>query len=84
LVREAFSDPRYRHLQNFGNFEDLEPEQAGYDRAMTLQALAAVYSIRSAEKTSSALSRATWALVAATGALVLVTVALVVVTVLNA
>lgn len=80
LVQSAFKDPRYRHLNGFANYDDSEPEQVNYDRAMTMQALAAVYTIQSAEKQARAILIATWGLVFTTVGLVAATVVLVVVT----
>lgn len=80
LVQEAFQDPRYRHLQNFGNYDSDEPERVNYDRAMTMQALVAVYTIRSAETQARAMLLATWGLVFATVGLFVATIVLVVVT----
>lgn len=82
-VRAAFGDPRYRHLLNFADHNDLEPEDLNYDRSLTLQASAAIYSIRSAEKQGRTLARATWGLVFATVGLMIATVVLVIVTVQN-
>lgn len=81
LVQEVFADPRYRHLSAMADHNDPEPEQVGYDRVMTLEALAAIYTLRSAEKQGQMIARATWALVGATVGLVLATAVLVVVTV---
>lgn len=77
LVQAAFADPRFLHMRNLGDLEDPEPEQVGYDRVLTLQALVATYTLRSAEKQAKTLARATWALVLATVGLVIATVALI-------
>lgn len=77
LVQAAFSDPRFIHMRNLGDLEDPEPEQLGYDRVLTLQALVATYTLMSAERQAKTLARATWALVAATVGLVIATVALI-------
>lgn len=80
LVREVFDDPRYKHLRVFADYTDPEAEEVGYDRVMTLQALAAIYTLRSTEKQGEVMARATWALVLATVGLVAVTLVLVIVT----
>ncbi len=82
-VAEVFNDPRYKHLSALGDHNDDEPELLGYDRELILQALSAIYNIRSAEKQGKAMARATWGLVFATVGLVIATIVLVVVTVKN-
>ena len=77
LVKAAFKDPRYIHMRNLGDLEDPEPEQVGYDRVLTLQALIATYNLRSAEEQAKRLALATWALFVATLGLVVATVALI-------
>ena len=86
-VHEVFADPRYRHLRAFGDYDD-EAEQHNYDRTLTMQALTAIYSLRSAEKHAEAMAaqgrtmaRATWGLTWATIELFVATVVLVYVTV---
>lgn len=80
-VQALFNDPRLKHLTSFANRDDDEPELLNYDRALTLQAMAAIYSIRSSEKQGRTIARATWALVWATVGLFVATIGLVMVTV---
>lgn len=80
-VQALFDDPRFKHLKNMGDLSDDEPERVGYDRMLTLQAAAAIYSMQSAEKHSKSLAKATWGLFFATVGLVIATIVLVVVTV---
>lgn len=80
-IQALFDDPRFKHLKNMGDLHDDEPELAGYDRMLTLQAAAAIYNIQSAEKLGRSLGRATWGLFLATVGLVIATVVLIVVTV---
>ncbi len=82
-VREIFDDPRFKHLTAFGDFDNVEAEGLNYDRALTLQAMSALYSIKSAERQGETIARATWALVWATVGLFVATIVLVVVTVAN-
>lgn len=79
-VQGIFDDPRFKHLMSFTDYNDDEAEQLNYDRALTLQAMAALYTLRSSEKQGETMARATWALFWATLGLVLVTVVLVGVT----
>lgn len=80
-VKQLFDDPRFKHLVNFGDYDDSEADELNYDRALTLQAAASVYSIISAEKQGQVIARATWGLVIATVGLVVATIVLVIVTV---
>jgi hypothetical protein len=82
-VEKVFADPRYKHLRAFADYDDDEAEQLNYDRAMTLQALAALYQLQSTEKQGQTMARATWALFWATLGLFAATIVLVVVTVTN-
>lgn len=76
-----FDDPRFKHLIDFSNYNSPEAEQLNYDRALSLQATASVYSIMSAEEQGKAMARARWGLVIAIIGLVIATVVLVLVTV---
>jgi len=76
---EATSDPRYRALRKARAADEGVELTAGWDR----EAVLAIMQMRSSEKTSAVLTRATWMLVVATAALAITTVVLVVVTVMQ-
>ncbi len=68
-LAEALFDPRHAALKKARAADESVDIVAGWDR----EAVLAIMQMRSAEKASAAITRATWALVAATTALAIAT-----------